>query len=58
MTATVSLVAKMPRVRAWVNALVRATAVVERHGGRIEGQGVRGEGAEFRFDFGPESGLS
>jgi len=25
-TATVSLVAKMPRVRAWVNALVRATA--------------------------------
>lgn len=38
--------------------LATVRRVVERHGGRIEGQGVRGEGAEFRFDFGPESGLS
>jgi len=33
--------------------LATVRRVVERHGGTIEGQGVRGEGAEFRFDFGP-----
>ncbi len=32
--------------------LATVRRVVERHGGTIEGQGVPGEGAEFRFDFG------
>lgn len=35
--------------------LATVRRVVERHGGHIEGQGVRGEGAEFRFDFGPDA---
>ncbi len=34
--------------------LATVRRVVERHGGTIEGQGVRGEGAEFRFDLGPD----
>lgn len=32
--------------------------IVERHGGRIEGHGQPGQGAEFRFSFGPPAAAS